>query len=243
MIESTGETYAETLKKLKEGLKTEEVAVVENARKTRSGKVLLKVSRDIDNLKTKIQNIMQDSKVRTQRPKSKILHIKGIDPTVETEEIKTAIQNAGIKYIERCEVKSLRPTGDANQACTVVLDKSDGEKILKLKRLKIGFSICTVKERVNLLQCYRCWNYGHKATDCKEKDRSNLCRRCAKGGHKAKDCNGQPYCPICEIAGHATGSGNCPKFRKELNIKQQLTKDTHPKHTLHTENDTHNPSN
>lgn len=47
-----------------------------------------------------------------------------------------------------------------------------------------------LQERVDIVQCYKCWSYGHRRVDCNEKeDKGNEMRgRCAGIWHKETDC-------------------------------------------------------
>ncbi|KAJ8932649.1 hypothetical protein NQ318_005682 [Aromia moschata] len=71
-------------------------------------------------------------------------------------------------------------------------------------------------EKVELEQCYRCWQYGHIKEKCQNKDdRSDACR-CGGAGNKVKDCQGSNYCLGCRSDGHMVGTGRCPQFREAL---------------------------
>ena len=44
-----------------------------------------------------------------------------------------------------------------------------------------------MRDRYHVLTCYHCQRYGHKAQDCKEKDKEAKCAICA-GNHATRDC-------------------------------------------------------
>lgn len=54
------------------------------------------------------------------------------------------------------------------------------------KSLYIGMSRCRVKEYVDVVRCFKCQHFGHKASKCQAK--VDTCGRCAVQGHRAKDC-------------------------------------------------------
>lgn len=71
-----------------------------------------------------------------------------------------------------------------------------------------------VRERVEIMRCFRCLGFGHRAGDCKGTDRAKLCKVYGKSRHKRKDYTGVPQCLICQEAKiedteHLTGSGKC----------------------------------
>ncbi|EXM13523.1 hypothetical protein FOTG_18025 [Fusarium oxysporum f. sp. vasinfectum 25433] len=56
------------------------------------------------------------------------------------------------------------------------------------------------------VQCYKCWNTGHKAFACKKEQ---VCGRCAQQGHQHRQCQvAEPSCAICGEP-HEAFSRNC----------------------------------
>jgi len=69
-------------------------------------------------------------------------------------------------------------------------------KTLVGKSLYIGK--CRVKEYVDIVRCFKCQRFGHRAAKCQAKVDS--CGRCAVQGHRAKDCQGGPVkCANCGL--------------------------------------------
>ncbi|XP_018576384.1 zinc finger protein GIS2-like [Anoplophora glabripennis] len=97
-----------------------------------------------------------------------------------------------------------------------VSPQDKAESLLRTGKIRVGINSCTVVERVNVTQCFRCWGYGHYRKECKEEDRSINCRKCGRIGHKAEECGEELCCLTCKRTGHAAGSGACPEFRKAL---------------------------
>ncbi|KAE9523227.1 hypothetical protein AGLY_016374 [Aphis glycines] len=58
------------------------------------------------------------------------------------------------------------------------------------KSLYIGMSRCRVKEYVDIVRCFKCQRFGHRAAMCQAK--VDTCGRCAVQGHRARDCQGGP---------------------------------------------------
>lgn len=112
---------------------------------------------------------------------------------------------------------------------TAIIESDAGtfEKLIALKRVNIGWERCSVFEYVNVLRCYRCCEYGHKADDCKK---HLCCPKCAEG-HESKDCTSTHVkCVNCCLANqeqklpkdkqlnidHSSWSQNCPIYLKRL---------------------------
>ncbi|KAE9521345.1 hypothetical protein AGLY_018259 [Aphis glycines] len=73
------------------------------------------------------------------------------------------------------------------------------------KSLYIGMSRCRVKEYVDIVRCFKCQRFGHRAAMCQAK--VDTCGRCAVQGHRARDCQGGPVkCANCGLkfqSGHS----------------------------------------
>nr|XP_037877412.1 uncharacterized protein LOC119630951 [Bombyx mori] len=219
VIEGGTTTYADTVKRLKEGIKgTASLENIKGVKKTAKGQVLVRVMGNIEEMTGKIREMMGDRKVRrTGGSKKKVLHIKGMDSSVEMEEVREDLKSTNlIKKVDSLEIRSLRPMGGGNQTATVILDEEDAGRLLAGGKIRVGLNICHIHERIELLRCYRCWEYGHKAENCNGEDRSKACRRCSEAGHIAGVCVNEQFCPLCSKKGHTAGTGRCPLFREAL---------------------------
>jgi hypothetical protein len=227
VIDTEKGTYAETLMKIKVGLTREEKNSITNVRETRNGQILLKIKKDAEEVSESLRKIMSGKKLKVIKSKRKTLHILGIDPISNDADVRKAIMDTGV--IERDDqlmINPLRPAKYSTQVATVFMDEEDAKRVLKFRGLRIGMSICPIKERIDLIKCYRCWAYGHKAVVCKEEDRRELCRNCTQVGHKAEKCEKNAYCPLCKKDGHVAGGGTCPAFRKALSEERKNRKNT-----------------
>ncbi|KAK9687557.1 hypothetical protein QE152_g36182 [Popillia japonica] len=95
-------------------------------------------------------------------------------------------------------VKSLRPSWNGNQVATVQMERRSANLLIKDGKIKIGWINCRVRERVVVMRCYKCLEFGHLTKECKGPDRSNLCINCHQPGHKIKDCKATHFCPACQ---------------------------------------------
>jgi len=63
-----------------------------------------------------------------------------------------------------------------------------GLKLARLKRIRVGWATCRVKELVAKQDCARCFEYGHATVACTGKE-SRRCFRCKKIGHLIASCD------------------------------------------------------
>ncbi|KAL5242298.1 hypothetical protein ACI65C_009708 [Semiaphis heraclei] len=85
-------------------------------------------------------------------------------------------------------------------------------KALVGKSLFIGLSKCKVKEYVDVIRCFKCQRFGHRASKCDQT--ADTCGRCAVKGHRANDCKSVPVkCANCGLAAQS-GHAGCVALHK-----------------------------
>ncbi|XP_072755734.1 uncharacterized protein [Anoplolepis gracilipes] len=88
-------------------------------------------------------------------------------------------------------------------------------EVSKIGKLRLGWTIARAELlNAKLLQCYRCWSFGHVQARCtSQTDRRDLCFRCGAEGHRAAECGNQLRCVLCDSVGkdavHRIGAVNC----------------------------------
>lgn len=217
IVKAQGKTYADLLRSVKTSVDINEVGVrVQRMKKTSKGDLLLEVNgrENASKLKKAISDKTDGTEV-IMKTNDTIIHINDIDADINTEGLKQEIikQKSGLEEGD-IKVLSLRPTWNGNQTATVVLRKGVAEDFISRGKVKIGWTFCRVRKRVQLTRCFRCLNFGHRALECKGEDRSSICIKCGKPGHQAKTCNSDPFCTTCEVGGHRADQTKCPHFRK-----------------------------
>ena len=127
-------------------------------------------------------------------------------------------------------VAELRAYYGSSQAVTVVLPQEAADKLIKMREIRVGYNWCTITRKVNIVQCYKCWHYGHTAAKCNgEDDRGKDCHNCGRTGHTQRECNNDKHCPLCDRAGHCAGTAACSEMRQALRVarrKEERRRDT-----------------
>ncbi|CAH0563152.1 unnamed protein product [Brassicogethes aeneus] len=158
-------------------------------------------------IKEKIKNIVNgELNVRLlDGSKQRTIHVHGIDDASTIEDIISALNKTNLLR-DKFEVKSMRPNRGNTQSATVKMSPRDTERLVEEGKIRIGFNICRIQERKDLSRCSRCWEYGHRNTNCTGTDRTKLCLKCAEEGHIRANCTKDAFCPLCQVGGHTAGT-------------------------------------
>nr|CAH7758530.1 unnamed protein product [Callosobruchus chinensis] len=217
IVKADGRQYADLLKdvKGKVGQHTNEGDLII---KTEGGRVAAA------QLKETIINGIEGIHVRaTGGTRRKILHIMGADAITTMEDVADAIKVATKVSDEAFVVRSARLAYGETQNFTIEVQEGVAECLLAARTLRIGLLNCEVRERVNLIRCFRCKNFGHMQAQCNGPDRTDSCLRCGEKGHIIKDCpeGSKEYCFSCKNEGHSNNTMKCPAYRRLLNDQRR----------------------
>lgn len=228
---STDQTDAEIIRKARMNISLGEMGI-ENPRirKAANGSILVEVSgpEKIDKANTlanKLKEVLQnDAKISKPSIKGE-LRIIGVDESITTEEIACAVADAGRCTMSDVDVGQIRPMtngfGIAWAQCPLqAACRSAGKD-----SLKVGWTTVKVELlKARPMQCYKCWEYGHLAVNCKAaRNLIGACYRCGLPGHNARGCLEKPRCVICAEKGiddqQRLGSSTCTIKPEATNSK------------------------
>ncbi|CAB0032708.1 unnamed protein product [Trichogramma brassicae] len=138
------------------------------------------------------------------------IKIKDLDETTTKKEICKALQTHldGAAELGLDAVRSRRKAFAGTEITVVTLPDQLAAKAIKLGR---------IRERNEVLRCYRYWEPGHMAARCQGPDRRACSHRCGQDGHMAKNCENVPSCLLCwsdDARTHASLSAGCPLAKK-----------------------------
>jgi hypothetical protein len=107
--------------------------------------------------------------------------------------------------------------------CIAQFEKETTKKIAARGFVKIGFKICPARRSVNVIQCTKCYHFGHfeKDLDKREicKSENQICNHCS-GKHHEEQCNkknSEPRCVNCN-GKHKANDRRCIKREEKFKI-------------------------
>lgn len=229
VIGKVGElSYADILRKVKGDPNLKEIGDnVARVRRTYKGEMLIELNKEAGNNKDCNFHLMvkkalgDQACVRSLSPQL-LIECKDIDEITSKEEIQDAlVKQFNLPNLDVSAVKSLRKAYGGTQIATISLPVELAQKVLLVGKLKVGWTVCKLRELIRPLNCFKCLDFGHTAKDCKNNDRSDWCRRCGGKGHQAKQCDKDPSCMLCKgveglASTHISGSSICPAYRRAL---------------------------
>ncbi|XP_011858169.1 PREDICTED: uncharacterized protein LOC105555737 [Vollenhovia emeryi] len=220
--------YEEGLRMIRSKVKLEDIGIEEvRPRRGLTGALILEIPGEnahpkADTLVQRIREVVGTTEgVRVTRPvKLAELRIKDLDDSVSQEEVREAVERAGLCPGQDVRVGPIRRATNGLGAAWTQCPLEAAKRVAALGRLRIGW----VSARVDLLEarplvCYRCLERGHVRAQCRSKvDRSGACYRCGMEGHKSAECSSKPSCIVCKGRGlpdaHKAGGNACPPVSK-----------------------------
>lgn len=131
--------------------------------------------------------------------------------------------------IKITQLYQVNKNGNTYYNAVLELDVKVFAKILAEERLNVGWERCKVYDAVQVLRCFKCKGFNHKAKDCGE---TEVCTKC-HGAHISKECNETAInkCINCIRANkdlnmgldinHDTMDRLCPVYQQKLNVRKK----------------------
>lgn len=158
----------------------------------------------------------------TRKPKIKV---SGMNEKLTDQELSERIkeQNEDLSDCDMKVISVFENKRNKTFGAIIELDSEHFEKVIKKKKLLVGWNACHTEEYVNIKRCFKCCGYNHNSNVCKNKQ---SCIKCGDE-HKIKDCKANHNkCINCSVAikkwkvkldaNHQANSKLCPVFQKKL---------------------------
>ncbi|KOC63052.1 hypothetical protein WH47_04906, partial [Habropoda laboriosa] len=152
-------------------------------------------------LAAKMVEIVGADDIKIARPQKKQeVRISGLDDSVTTPEVGTAVALAGGSLEAEVMVGEIGFSPYRMGACWVRCPLVAARKIISSGRLQVGWYSARVEElKPRPMQSFKCLDQGHvkSASSCPV-DRSGRCYNYGEPGHRAAECPAaSPKCPLC----------------------------------------------
>ncbi|XP_039968625.1 uncharacterized protein LOC120780409 [Bactrocera tryoni] len=230
VIAKTGDmSYADMLRAVKQNENLQVLGEnVSRIKKTAKGEILLELKKaqtgSTKEYREEIVKILGDQAQIRSLTQEITVEVRDLDDITTKEDIAQAIRSEFEElrlFSVEC-IKSIRHAYAGTQKAIISLHAQEAKHLLAAQKIKIGWSICRIREKAQLKKCFRCFEYGHVAKACSNpEDRSKCCIKCGEEGHFAKDCVNNPSCKACKHSGstnidHQIGSRKCPIYTAAL---------------------------
>lgn len=216
VINSNSKSYSDMLKTIRENIDPEQMGVgVHTIRKLKDNSLLIMTDKGKKEILTKELSENNNFQDITIIEKKCDLILAGMDAVTTKEEITAALQQKINVQEQDITIKSLYENRSSEQIATISMSVGNAQKLIESGPIKIGWSMCRVKEKIRIARCTNCLKMGHTQKACKSKKSDvKKCLKCLQSGHESKDCENTSHCISCDKEGHRSDSMSCPKYRK-----------------------------
>lgn len=209
-------------------------ASINKVQEIRNGGIIIKSysEEEIHNLKTlSEQKLNENYTVEISKMKSPKLIIIGSRKQYEEQELMDELKALNhIDNDDKLIIKSSRKLRFKNKY--IICIETSGKTFNKLvnKEISLGWDRCKIKEALDIIFCFKCCEYGHKANTC---SKNQVCQFCSSE-HFYWKCNEHtPKCINCKISNnkyntkydyvHEANSNQCPiHMYKMLRAKEKI---------------------
>lgn len=130
------------------------------------------------------------------------------------------------------EIKAIFETKRYNKTiynARINIDCETYVKVIEAGRINVGWERCRVYDGTRVTQCFKCYGYNHRSSECRN---SEICYKC-HGQHKSSECQQEiiKKCINCVRANnvlklnlneeHYTNDRNCPVYENKMKMKKQ----------------------
>lgn len=205
---------------------------VDNMRNAGKGTVVLegRSKTDLDIIqKYAAEKLGETYEVKLSELKKPKILISGMTEKLSNEEITSKLK-AQNTILQDASFRVVSTFGKNTFSAVIEIDTKEFNEIMSSdrKKLNIGWSCCSVKEYVDLMICYKCQGFHHKAKEC---TRKVACKKCS-GEHNLSECKSKVIkCTNCFNANeklnlklnvnHMAGAETCKVTQRHMNIRRK----------------------
>lgn len=227
-IKSRNETtYANILRNIKTNIDPSRYGVQFNCiRRTKTGELIMEIkngSGKTEDLKKEVARLVKEDATVRLMSQTVTLEIRDLDEATDEKEVLDAVQAiTGNTEPNSIKIKTIRKCFGETQMAVLTAPAKIADQLIAIRKIKIGWINCRIRERIQITRCFRCLSFGHVASNCTGPDRSKTCRLCGSEGHFSNNCKRVPECILCKEekipggADHILGSFKCELFQREL---------------------------
>lgn len=214
-----GVSYSEVVKELKQQISPEDYGVsIKGISSTLKGDVKIMLTENLPGAKrdmiSKIRSSVSCAKTAVIASKSKGIVIMDLeDDITEVDVVRVLTETLSVDK-ENVKLNPLRKMRRGTQMVTVFLPAQAAEEAINMRRIKIGWTSCLIKEKIDPPFCTHCKVYKIEGHKCSERSVSFRCFKCG-GSHNTQECNNDlVYCFSCQVEGHRANQMKCPVYGK-----------------------------
>lgn len=142
---------------------------VTRIRRTQKGGLILQLSESEKNADFKssiMAKLGESAEVRTLSQRITV-EVRDIDEISTIAEINEAVRTHIGPEVLPDNAVTLKKAYGETQIATMSLPGEAAKKLLELGKLRIGWTICRIRERIELKKCFKCLEFGHIAKQCR----------------------------------------------------------------------------
>lgn len=107
-----------------------------------------------------------------------------------------------------------------NRMMFIGMDKLQAHRAADLGSIRLQWTRARIRIKFEPDYCYKCQNFGHMQSNCKNEKVDKRCRKCGEVGHVVSGCSSsETACFSCKVKGHRSDSMDCPVYRKLVRAK------------------------
>lgn len=206
---------------------------VKKIQTTRNGNIMIKCNdvTDTQKLKKYAQETLKDNyEIEETKLKNPQIKIVGFKQDMTMNEVEQSIKNQNSFYCnELLKITYIKENKNNTRTLYAECDAALFDKIMAQGKINIKWQRYRVYENINPPQCYNCWGFYHKNTNCVNK---TICSYCGME-HTRRECQlfqtqQGKKCKNCELANlkyktgydlnHEASDTDCPTYKYHTQI-------------------------